>query len=112
MDEDIRIIGKSPHIKDLLDFIKISSKTDHNILILGDTGVGKELAAKIDTAFQQSAQLVGNINQPLKTAVTDEKQRPMILELRSTLSALKGLIGRELANELNLSLGFNSLDGD
>jgi len=74
--------------------------------------LGKELAAKIDTAFQQSAQLVGNINQPLKTAVTDEKQRPMILELRSTLSALKGLIGRELANELNLSLGFNSLDGD
>jgi len=46
MDEDIRIIGKSPQIKDLLDFIKISSKTDDNILILGHTGVGKELAAK------------------------------------------------------------------
>jgi len=46
MDEDIRIIGKSPHIKDLLDFIKISSNSDDNILILGDTGVGKELAAR------------------------------------------------------------------
>jgi transcriptional regulator with PAS, ATPase and Fis domain len=45
MDEDIRIIGKSPHIKDLLDFIKISSRSDDNILILGATGVGKELAA-------------------------------------------------------------------
>jgi len=74
--------------------------------------LGKQLAAKIDMAFQQSAQLVNSVNQPLKTAVTDEKLRPMIVELRSTLSVLKGLIGRELASELNLSLGFNSLDGD
>ena len=45
MDKDIRIVGNSKSIRNLLEFIKISSKTDENILILGDTGVGKELAA-------------------------------------------------------------------
>lgn len=46
MDEDIRIIGKSQPIKRLLEFINLSSRSDDNILILGDTGVGKELAAR------------------------------------------------------------------
>ncbi|MCD6516420.1 MAG: sigma-54 factor interaction domain-containing protein, partial [Candidatus Aminicenantes bacterium] len=45
MDENTKIIGNSQPIKKLLEFIKISSKTDANILILGNTGVGKELAA-------------------------------------------------------------------
>lgn len=40
------IIGNSPHIKELLNFIKKVAKTDSNVLLLGETGVGKELAAK------------------------------------------------------------------
>jgi two-component system response regulator HydG len=40
------IIGKSATIKDLLDFIRKAAKSDANVLILGETGVGKELAAR------------------------------------------------------------------
>lgn len=46
MNKEIKIIGKSQSIKKLLEFIKVSSRFDGNILILGDTGVGKELAAR------------------------------------------------------------------
>jgi transcriptional regulator with PAS, ATPase and Fis domain len=46
MSEEIKIIGKSPPTKRLVDFIKKASKTDVNILLLGETGVGKELAAR------------------------------------------------------------------
>jgi Nif-specific regulatory protein len=40
------ILGKSTAIKHLLAFINRASSTDSNILILGETGVGKDLAAK------------------------------------------------------------------
>lgn len=40
------IIGKSPAIKNLIAFIKKAAISDSNVLILGETGVGKELAAK------------------------------------------------------------------
>jgi len=43
----MKIIGKSPHIKELLNFIKKAAKTDMNVLLLGETGVGKELAARM-----------------------------------------------------------------
>jgi hypothetical protein len=39
------IIGKSPIVKSLLSFIEKASKSDLNVLILGETGVGKELEA-------------------------------------------------------------------
>ena len=47
MHEEIKIIGNSQHIKKLLEFIKKAAKTDANVLLLGESGVGKELAAKI-----------------------------------------------------------------
>lgn len=40
------LIGKSSHHKKLLDFIQKAAKTDVNVLLLGETGVGKELAAR------------------------------------------------------------------
>jgi len=44
--EKIKIKGISPHIKKLLGFINKAAKSDSNVLILGETGVGKELAAR------------------------------------------------------------------
>jgi Nif-specific regulatory protein len=40
------IIGKSVAIKKLLSFIKKAARSDANVLVLGETGVGKELVAK------------------------------------------------------------------
>ncbi len=40
------IIGKSVAIKNLLAFINKAAKSDANVLLLGETGVGKELAAR------------------------------------------------------------------
>lgn len=46
MDEDAIIIGKSQHIKELKHFIKKAAKSDCNCLLIGETGVGKDIAAK------------------------------------------------------------------
>jgi len=46
MDEDAIIIGKSQHIKQLKHFIKKAAKSDCNCLLIGETGVGKDIAAK------------------------------------------------------------------
>ena len=47
MNRNIKIIGRSSQIRNLLEFIKRASKTDVNVLVLGETGVGKELAARM-----------------------------------------------------------------
>lgn len=46
MDKNIEIIGRSAHIKNLLKFIERASKTDTTVLLLGKSGVGKEVAAR------------------------------------------------------------------
>jgi transcriptional regulator with GAF, ATPase, and Fis domain len=46
MHKEIKIIGISFHIKKLRGFVDKAAKSDSNVLILGETGVGKELAAK------------------------------------------------------------------
>jgi transcriptional regulator with PAS, ATPase and Fis domain len=46
MDRDLKLIGKSPQIKELRIFIKMAAKTDANVLLLGETGVGKDVAAR------------------------------------------------------------------
>lgn len=40
------LIGNTRPLRDLLSFIKRAAQSDANILILGETGVGKELAAR------------------------------------------------------------------
>lgn len=42
-----KLIGKSPPVKELRQFIQKASKSDANVLILGETGVGKEVAARM-----------------------------------------------------------------
>lgn len=71
-----------------------------------------DLAKKIQLAFSTTEQSLKKIELPLKQAVANELQRKQLIQFRLNLSALKQLIARELAAELGLSLGFNSLDGD
>lgn len=47
MNRNIKIIGGSSQIRNLIEFIKKASKIDVNVLVLGETGVGKELAARM-----------------------------------------------------------------
>lgn len=47
MPKETKIIGKSSTVKKLMQFITLVANTDSNILLLGETGVGKELAARM-----------------------------------------------------------------
>ncbi len=44
--EGFKIIGKSPKIKEVIDFIEDVAKSSSTVLISGETGVGKELVAR------------------------------------------------------------------
>jgi len=50
---EIVIVGKSKGIKELMSFISKSAKSNANVLFTGETGVGKELAAKMIHAISQ-----------------------------------------------------------
>lgn len=45
-EEEIRIVGRSPSVREALNRIKSFSKTDRPVLITGESGTGKELFAK------------------------------------------------------------------
>ncbi len=45
--EEINFIGNTPKAKEVLEKIDQASKTDINVLITGESGVGKEIAAKL-----------------------------------------------------------------
>lgn len=70
------------------------------------------LRHRIDMGFDKVLVQLALIEKPLHQAVTNPLQRARIEGLITSLSQLKRLIGSELAETLDLSLGFNSLDGD
>lgn len=74
--------------------------------------LSEPLTGNIDQAYQQAFKSLVEIKLPLHQAVSDPEQRKSVEQLRKQLSVLKALIGRDLSSELDLSLGFNSLDGD
>ncbi|GIU05913.1 MULTISPECIES: nitric oxide reductase transcriptional regulator NorR [unclassified Shewanella] len=45
-DSEVEIIGQSPAMQAMQNELKVVASTDLNVLILGDTGTGKELVAK------------------------------------------------------------------
>lgn len=47
MAEELKVLGKSFCVKKMVHFIKKVARTDSNVLLLGETGVGKGLAAKM-----------------------------------------------------------------
>jgi hypothetical protein len=46
MEREPKLIGSSPQIKELRKFIKMAARSDASVLLLGETGVGKEVAAR------------------------------------------------------------------
>jgi DNA-binding NtrC family response regulator len=52
-ESDIRIIGNSSSIKEIKEFIKRIALTDSTVLITGETGTGKELAAEMIHFFSK-----------------------------------------------------------
>lgn len=71
-----------------------------------------DFAALMETAFAQTLATARSITPPLSTAVKDPAQRKTVTKLMTELKALRQLAGDRTAKELNVTLGFNSLDGD
>ena len=94
------IIGKSSHIKRLLQQIQQVAQTDANALILGDTGVGKELVA---SAIHKHSDRKDNPFICVQCSALPEKLLPSELfghEKGAFTGAVKRRIGRfELANK-------------
>lgn len=80
--------------------------------VFADELAGGPPHAQIETAFAQAGSTLKKLHVPLAEAVGDAGQRVLVEQLQAELSALKLLLARDLAGALNLSLGFNSLDGD
>ena len=70
------------------------------------------LNAKIISAFGEANGIVNTIEIPMSEAVQNPEIREQLIQLREELLKLKHLVTRDLASTLDLSLGFNSLDGD
>ena len=70
------------------------------------------LHRKMASQFEQALVTLNEIEEPLRQAVKDSTRRVHVERLQVELSTLRQLIARDLAGALNLSLGFNSLDGD
>lgn len=70
------------------------------------------LSEQISRRFEQAKATLLTIDKPLPEAVGDPVIRVRVEQLQAELSELKGLLGRDMATALGLSLGFNSLDGD
>ncbi len=46
-EQETLFVGESPRIKELIETIKLVARTDITVLITGETGTGKELAARM-----------------------------------------------------------------
>ena len=71
-----------------------------------------ELAQQIEHAFGAVIFHLNEVDGSLDQAVEQPQQWQHLQRLLQTLEGLRTLIGRDMAAQLGLSLGFNSLDGD
>lgn len=71
-----------------------------------------EFARLMDGAFAQTLETARSIAPPLSEAVRDPARRKTITKLMTELKALRQLAGDRTAKALDITLGFNSLDGD
>lgn len=81
-------------------------------LTFADELQDEALRENISSGFDQANQLLDDIELPMTAAIQDTVARTKLLHLYEILTKLKSFIARDLANSLDLSLGFNSLDGD
>jgi predicted lipoprotein len=71
-----------------------------------------ELAGRIAAGFDEALRRLEQVPPPLHEAVTNPAARQATLNLRTQISELQGLFAGPVPQALDLSLGFNSLDGD
>lgn len=62
--------------------------------------------------FSTGIKKLESIKRPLQAALGEPGFRSEMLKIQAIISELKKLTGQEMAKQLELSLGFNSLDGD
>ncbi|MEJ2114704.1 MAG: imelysin family protein [Gammaproteobacteria bacterium] len=74
--------------------------------------VDDTLKKEIETSFQDAFSTLTKIKVPLSVAVGNVDQRTDVEQLRAQVVRIKHLVTRDMASQLELSLGFNSLDGD
>ena len=60
----------------------------------------------------KAKQLLNNMALPLGEAAADPAQRPQVEALSAELVTLRDLLAGPVAANLNLTIGFNALDGD
>ncbi|WP_230969983.1 imelysin family protein [Nitrogeniibacter aestuarii] len=70
------------------------------------------LDGKLEKAWAAALDALEAIGKPLDEAVADPVERPKVETLRARVSELKTMVGSDLAPALDLTLGFNNLDGD
>lgn len=70
------------------------------------------LDARLENAWASALDALEAIGKPLDAAVSDPVERPKVEALRQRVSELKAMISSDLAPALDLTLGFNNLDGD
>lgn len=71
-----------------------------------------DLDRQIETAFENATRALEATQTPLDKAVADPEQRLKVEKLREEITAIRSLVAGSLPQALDLSLGFNSLDGD
>ncbi len=70
------------------------------------------IAQLLVKAFRITVETARSIGAPLPKAVVDPSKRPQLQKLATQIQALRQLVGTRLAAALELSVGFNALDGD
>lgn len=73
---------------------------------------GPELDALMLRAFAMTVEAAKAVAGPLGKAVSDPALRPAVETLNTRVLALKQIIRTDLANTLDIAVGFNALDGD
>lgn len=71
-----------------------------------------ELAGLMARAFRQTRATADNLPVPLAAALGDPAARPTLEKLETELRALRQIVERRVAPALDMTLGFNALDGD
>lgn len=82
------------------------------ILVLQPEIKDKVLDNKVLFAFKESQRLIDRVNLSIRDAVTNPVERIQLEKLQVQIMELQKIFSMEIAYELGLSIGFNSLDGD
>ena len=55
---DAVVVGRSPRMRAVFDFVRVIADSESNVLIVGETGTGKEPIANAHSPFEPPARAV------------------------------------------------------